>query len=111
MSYKKTGFSTKLNERYNSYKSSAKARGHSFNLSKKQFHMFFGKNCFYCGEKIEFVGIDRFDNEMGYDLDNCVPCCSVCNKMKLNIEYEKFIQKCKQIVSVYYGNRTMFDAE
>ena len=55
-------------------------------------------NCFYCNSKpcnsfgsgrsnlIEdrFIcnGLDRIDPSKGHTLDNCIPCCITCNKMK-----------------------------
>jgi hypothetical protein len=58
----------------------------------------FKKECYYCGEKnyacindyiddkckSKFCGIDRMDNNIGYTIDNCVPCCIICNMMKGN---------------------------
>ena len=46
------------------------------------------------GGKLE---VDRKDNKKGYNIDNCFSCCSICNKMKSNIEIEVFISKCKKI--------------
>ena len=63
--------------------------------------------CYYCGSNptlrhfkvygasdhgidFEYNGIDRFDNSRGYDLDNCVPCCGVCNVMKSTLTYRDF---------------------
>lgn len=45
---------------------------------------------------IDINGIDRVDNNKGYTLDNCVPCCWECNQMKssLNLyEWLAFIEK------------------
>ncbi|MGJ4945153.1 HNH endonuclease signature motif containing protein [Bradyrhizobium sp. HKCCYLS1011] len=36
-------------------------------------------------------GIDRKDNGQGYTIENCVPCCSVCNHAKHTMGYEQFI--------------------
>ena len=41
--------------------------------------------CFYCGEYLDDstgVGLDRCDNKKGYTLNNVVPCCARCNRMK-----------------------------
>lgn len=76
--------------------------------------------CYYCGEIDERVsrgllqskfatdsdiqytkryinGIDRLDNNRGYELDNCVPCCAQCNKMKLNYPKEYFYKRVETI--------------
>lgn len=83
--------------RYSQYKKSSYDRGHSFNISIEYFATFWGKNCFYCGEKIRGIGIDRFINSSGYDEGNCVPCCGECNLMKHKMDGEYFIKKCQNI--------------
>ena len=44
-------------------------------------------------ETHEFIynGIDRKNNDMGYRLDNCVSCCTLCNRRKGGMEYAEFI--------------------
>jgi hypothetical protein len=70
------------------------------------------KNCFYCkaepiqkcswvGYDNDFVynGIDRVDNSKGYEINNCVPCCIICNKSKLDLsleEWKEWIEKLYQ---------------
>ncbi len=84
--------------RYTKYKAAAKFRNYKWNLTKEQFISFWEKDCHYCGDKVEGVGIDRIDNLQGYNMDNCVPCCNQCNMMKKSYSMEEFITKCKQIV-------------
>lgn len=43
-------------------------------------------------------GIDRIDSSKGYTLDNCVPCCKVCNEMKMARTEEEFLA---QITKIY----------
>jgi hypothetical protein len=40
------------------------------------------KKCFYCGSFLTLTTIDRMDNNEGYFLSNCVPCCYRCNRLK-----------------------------
>jgi len=87
----------KPHRRFNIVEHGAKNRGYSFNLSLEQFITFWNKPCHYCGSEINGVGIDRVDNNIGYELDNCVPCCSKCNKMKLNLSLSDFFSHIKQI--------------
>lgn len=87
--------------RYSKYKHSAKIRNIEFNLSYQQFEIITNKICYYCddfssGKK--FVGIDRINSAIGYNLRNCVPCCETCNYMKNDMEFELMFQKCKKIV-------------
>ena len=75
----------------------------SFNITYEQFESLIKGNCYYCGEvpKNVFVwnerdtrsgkiytssclynGIDRLDNDKGYLIENCVSCCTACNRFK-----------------------------
>ena len=68
--------------RYSTYRSSAKKRHLSFDLTLEDFEIFWNSQCSYCGEDINGIGIDRIDSNRGYTLENCVPCCAPCNYMK-----------------------------
>lgn len=80
------------------YKSGAKKRGFDFELSKEEFLQFWQEPCFYCGSGIETIGIDRIDSSKGYFMDNIVPCCSICNTMKLALPRDVFIEHCQKVV-------------
>ena len=94
------------------YKRSAKRRGYSFGLTPEQFSDFTTRDCLYCGQEPKntkfsydktitpsnreygtytYNGIDRVDNSIGYEFDNCVPCCSICNTMKSALEQQDFL--------------------
>jgi len=73
-----------------SYRCGAKKRGHSFDLTIDEFTSFWQKPCSYCGGSIATVGIDRVDSSVGYQINNCVPCCSRCNKMKLDTNEQEW---------------------
>lgn len=88
------------------YKKGAKNRGYSFELSFERFKHLTSRNCFYCGRSPENVslrkgkisvipysynGIDRVDNSRGYEIDNVVPCCFICNRAKSTLSQEEFI--------------------
>ncbi len=51
---------------------------------------------------IERNSIDRLDNTKGYIIDNCVPCCSDCNEMKLDRKESDFIN----LVNLIHNNRS-----
>lgn len=55
----------------------------------------------YCGDDIEAVGIDRVDSQKGYSKGNCVPCCEVCNEMKLDYPVAEWLAKMKQIIAKF----------
>lgn len=87
----------KLNHHKNAYKSGAKARNLEWNLSDEQFLNLVTQDCIYCGHSQKYNGIDRIDSSKGYSIDNCVPCCSWCNTMKLNHSTEEFLNHINKI--------------
>ena len=50
-----------------------------------------------------YNGVDRKDNNLGYTIDNCVPCCHRCNSMKSNLSYQNFIQHISNIYKTTMG--------
>jgi len=42
-------------------------------------------------------GIDRLDSSRGYILENCVPCCKVCNYAKRNMSVNDFLNWIKKV--------------
>ena len=44
-----------------------------------------------------YNGIDRKDNNLGYEKANCVPCCKRCNQMKNDMTMDEFIN---QIINI-----------
>ena len=84
--------------KYNSYKSGAKERCYEFKLTIAEFECLIKQSCHYCGtKKQKYSGIDRKDNSKGYLIDNCLPCCSICNRAKNDMKYEDFIDWIKLI--------------
>lgn len=99
-----------INRIYNSYKHHAEKRGYCFELNNEDFNLITSKNCHYCGRIPEQVGynktktncvlyngIDRVDNNCGYTLDNIVPCCKHCNRAKMSLTKDQFLQLIKDI--------------
>lgn len=99
---------------YREYISNAIKRAIPFNLTFDQFNNLISQNCAYCGQEpyvhesmikraklnepmLKCVGVDRVDSDKFYDIDNCVPCCEECNKMKLNMTTEKFLGHINKI--------------
>lgn len=85
--------------RFLSYKKEAIRRFIDFNLSFEQFLTFWNKPCHYCGSEIEGVGIDRIDNSVGYQINNCVPCCKTCNTMKMIMSVSDFLSHIQKIIN------------
>lgn len=101
-----------INAVYTSYIWGAKQRGLNFDLSPAQFLNLIHQNCFYCDappierntvttHKHQYSknlnGIDRLNSSKGYTIDNCVPCCKQCNKMKMEYSVEDFYSKIRKI--------------
>jgi hypothetical protein len=99
---------------YSSYKKGAQKRNLEFELTLDQFKSITSSKCSYCGvapSSIHFGslaytmdwggyvsnGIDRVNSSLGYALDNCTPCCMICNKMKQQFSKEEFIAQCRKI--------------
>lgn len=55
------------------------------------------KPCYYCGKNEGRCGLDRVDSSKDYSFENCVPCCIVCNRMKTNMNKNKFFEQIKMI--------------
>lgn len=87
-----------LRGRYTTYRISARKRKLEFTLTEENITHIVTQPCFYCNTfKYETSGIDRIDSSIGYILENCVPCCFMCNRMKSNYSAEDFIEHCKKI--------------
>lgn len=98
---------------FRAYKSSAKKKGKRFSLTYKQFLHLISQNCHYCGigpsqkwkttttrsfnSNFVYNGIDRKNNDAGYEIENCVPCCELCNNSKKNFSYEKWMEWLNRI--------------
>lgn len=65
-------------------------------------------NCYYCNIEIDWTTkthsyggkayyLDRKNSNIGYTKENCVVCCSQCNRMKMSLSSKEFIEKCKKI--------------
>jgi hypothetical protein len=102
------------------YKGNAKKRNLEFQLSLEEFRKFIFDKCNYCGseptlstfvssqknrrnKEIICNGIDRMDNSIGYMINNCITCCSICNGAKSNLSYEEFQNWIRKLVSVNNG--------
>ena len=95
---------------YLGYKQGAKARGILFDLTREEVRNIINLPCHYCGaEKTNkkknifnngdylYNGIDRVNNNFGYELNNVVPCCFTCNEAKKTKSYEGFLEWIKRI--------------
>jgi len=87
---------------YRAYKYSAKQRKLDFSLTFEQFMIFWQKPCYYCGNEMKTIGLDRVDNKKGYTLENIVSCCWCCNDMKKAKSQVDFLNNCRKIVKLHF---------
>lgn len=93
-----------FNMLFSSYARGAKRRKLKFLLDKETFRALTKGYCYFCGKTPEsnyqsngcrgsyvYNGIDRLDNKKGYTAENCVSCCTYCNRAKNNRTKEEFI--------------------
>lgn len=66
---------------------SAKKRSIQVELTMEEFSVVTSADCFYCWGSLPFAGygLDRKDSSGGYTLENVVPCCKICNRIKSDI--------------------------
>jgi len=90
------------------YKNGANRRCLSFELTEEQFKEITSKNCYYCGISpsnisktpisiYNYNGIDRKNNSLGYTIENSLPCCTLCNKSKRDLDYSYFMEWIERI--------------
>lgn len=95
------------------YKRNAKKRDLEWNLSATEFEDLAKSRCTYCGKSagrrklwregepvVSFErlnGVDRADSTKGYTPDNCVPCCTTCNRFKSKMSQKEFIRHVRRI--------------
>lgn len=99
-----------LKARYKKYELGAKKRNFPFELSLKEFDTITKMPCEYCGEYsdelngVKFNGIDRINSSDGYTYTNCVPCCEMCNRMKLDYDLQDWMDHMKKIINHFFGS-------
>jgi 5-methylcytosine-specific restriction endonuclease McrA len=90
---------------YANYRTAAIRRDIPFDLSMDDFRQLTTRQCFYCGARPSNVkrhtrgsygayiysGVDRADNSLGYQPENCRPCCRDCNIAKSDLSEDEFL--------------------
>lgn len=72
------------------YRRSAKKRNLLWRLKDWTFRRLYFGFCFYC-DRMPAGGVDRRDNSVGYQPDNCVSCCPHCNYAKRDNSETEFL--------------------
>ena len=92
-----------LQARYTKYRLGAEKRNFVFELSLEEFDDITKQPCLYCGEfngehkGVPYSGVDRIDSSVGYTTLNCIPCCEMCNRMKLDYDMMDWLKHIKKI--------------
>lgn len=113
---------------FSKYKNSAKNRKYRFGLTFDEFKSLVVRDCEYCGASpvpfnayngdlvrarynnelrvrhwVKVNGIDRVNNELGYELANCEPCCTQCNRAKSTTSKDEFLSWIKRAYRKNFG--------
>ena len=93
-----------LNRLIGKYKKRAKTKGYAYHLTNVVFIELVKQDCYYCGsppredhEGYVRNGIDRIESTLGYTVDNCRPCCVICNRAKSDLPYAEFIDWVRRL--------------
>lgn len=87
-------------KRFNSIKANAISRDLEFDLNKDEVFNIISQPCYYCGQELvdnKIMGIDRIDSNKGYNSENTVPCCHICNLMKNAFTIDVFFNHIDKI--------------
>lgn len=104
-----------INKIYTGYIRHAEEKLLEFKLTKEDISNFIFKNCYYCGSpplntdrtkcknkilKLNvYNGIDRKNNDIGYNLFNCVTCCHICNFAKQSLKIDEFYKWIERLAN------------
>lgn len=103
---RKSSYEISLNYLFTAYKNGARSRNLEFEITLAQFETLIKQRCYYCDSlpedylrelklkkrkiSVPFNGLDRLKNNIGYYLNNVVPCCSICNRARSDMSLEDF---------------------
>lgn len=98
-------------KKFEAYQTGAKKRKKLWSLTFQDFLGLCEQPCHYCGaaplsggsNRWPHNGIDRKNNTVGYQLENCLPCCSFCNRGKGQRDYVTFQKYLAQVRSGIAG--------
>lgn len=85
---------------HNEYVIAAERRNIAFHLTENQYYDNINKPCYLCGTETYYRsinGIDRVSSHGDYELENTRSCCSQCNYLKREYDYDTFIDKLLMI--------------
>jgi len=89
--------SSRPSQRFAMVRAQARAREDTWGLSYEEFMQFWGVPCYYCGEAISAVRLDRVDPTGPYTVENVRSCCWSCNRGKGAGTETEFIRRCYRV--------------
>ena len=92
----------KLRDRVSSIIACANGRNYKMNLTREEIKEYLVKPCYYCNCE-NCMGIDRLDSKKDYSKDNCVSCCTICNRIKNKYDLNTFLDKVYKIYNKFYN--------
>lgn len=111
MSWENNGQYKHWCNRYCEYRYGAKEKGIEFWLSIDEFKTLVAQPCYYCwwysidrNKRSRWNWIDRVDSKKWYFIDNCVPCCWLCNKIKWTMPIDEFKTHIKNLYNNLFKN-------
>ena len=67
----------------------AKVKTKTDYLTPRERGSLYDQPCYLCGDP-DSNGVDRFDSNGDYTIENSKPCCATCNYMKKDLDYDDF---------------------
>ena len=93
--------------RFSRFKKRCTNQNKEMSLTFEQWSLLVSNQCVYCSGNLETkgCGLDRVDNNIGYLLGNCVPCCQECNRIKGNkLTYEEMLAVAEVLKNMRSNN-------
>ena len=92
-----------IKQQFKIYQRSATKKRLKFQLTYQDYQVTAYQPCYYCNdvESKGFNGIDRKDSRLGYQLENCVSSCRICNYMKGSCHINAFIGRVHHILGYH----------
>jgi len=85
------------------WKGGAIRRNLEISISDEEYDKLRAQSCYLCGvASLDLSnGVDRIDSALGYTSANSRPCCSICNWRKVDLSFDDFMAKVKEIVEYF----------
>jgi len=94
---------------YASYRSRAEKKELEFAITHDDYKSIILQDCYLCGKQsteTNINGVDRVDNDIGYNMENCKACCKECNHMKNDYDLGELLEKMEKIRE-YWSNKEL----